>query len=100
PWELRRPRSVCSPVLLPYRSHLLEVFVHVSGERGYFIGKSRQRRRVTFGQLLDAPSERLRHAVKFALNGAGQRAQPFVVYEKGFDFILGELRVPRECSSL
>lgn len=67
--------------------------VHTGGERGHFVGELRQRGGVAFGQLADAPGERLRDAVKFALHGRDQRAQPFVLHHESLDFILGELRV-------
>ena len=65
------------------------MFVHAGGERRHFAGELRQRAGVAFGQLADAPGERLRHAVQFALHRSGEGGQPFVVHDESLDLVLG-----------
>lgn len=53
----------------------------------------RQRFGVAFGQLLDAPGERLADAIQFSLHADRQRGQPFVIHHQCLVLSLSKLGV-------
>ncbi len=69
------------------------MFSHPCGEDIDFIDDLWQRRRIPLRQHADAARQRLRDAVEFALDGGGQRCQPFVFHHQRADVVVGELAI-------
>jgi len=69
------------------------MFLHPRGQRFHFVGKLRQGRGVTLGQLPNAPGQRLRNAIQLTLHGGGQMRHPLTIHHQRLDFGYAELRI-------
>ena len=85
--------SACSWSSLPCETHCFEVAVHRGLQRTQSTGHLRQRGFIAFSQLLHAVGEPLAYPIHLAVDGGVERSEPFVIYDKCFDFRLGKLGV-------
>ena len=67
--------------------------VHPARQYLDLIAQRGQGRAVAFGQLADAPGQRLADAIQFALHAGGQRVQPFVLHHQRLDVGCAQLRI-------
>ena len=77
-------------MLTSFGPHFSQVSIHFGSKRRDFVDKLWQRSGVALYQLADATGQGLVNPIQFPLYCGGNRGEPFVVLDKGFDVVLGK----------